>query len=286
MTAPLLHLGSCSWTAKGWLGTVYPKGTKQADYLTHYARRWNSVEIDATFYATPPADTVARWRDLVPEGFSFAAKMPQLITHEKRLENCFADVDHFLHSMARLGPKLGPLLFQFPYFAQKDHFTLTDFLDRLQPLLAFLPTDDLRFAVEVRNKTWLCPPLLDLLRNHGVALALIDHPWMPPPSQLFRQPGIVTAPFAYVRWLGDRHGIERITKTWSAPVVDRHADLSHWIPPLADLLERGLPVHGYVNNHYSGHAPADLAILGAALAEYADTPRAQDSPAADDRETP
>lgn len=255
-----IRLGTCSWTAKGWLGTVYPPGTKQADYLAHYARRFDAVEIDATFYATPAASTVQNWRDRTPDGFRFTAKVPQLITHERFLVDCGEALTHFLDTMRLLGPKRGPILFQFPYFAQRQRVTLADFIARLEPVLRSLPHDEFQFAVEVRNKHWLAPPLLDTLRAHGVALTLIDHPWMPPPQALARQ-DLMTAPFTYIRWLGDRKGIERLTKTWAETVIDQRTRLDAWIPIIQHAHTRGVEVNGFVNNHYGGHAPDDVAYL-------------------------
>ncbi len=256
-----LRLGTCSWTAKGWEATFYGHDTRPAEYLSAYARRYTTVEIDATFYGTPKRDTVARWRDQTPEGFVFAVKAPKTVTHEKCLEGCAADMEAYLGTMALLAGRLGPVLLQFPYFAKARGVHVQEFLDRLGPFLETLPRGEPRFAVEVRNKTWLRPALFDLLRAHGVALALIDHPWMPRPDALFRHDGVVTADFVYIRWLGDRKGIEKLTTIWGEPVIDRARDLEEWIPPIKTLLDRKVQVFGYVNNHYSGHAPHDLELL-------------------------
>lgn len=255
-----LRLGACSWTAPGWAGTFYTR-TKQNEFIAEYAERYSAVEIDATFYAVPQRSTLERWRDLTPDGFIFAAKAPQLITHDKFLHECAWDLDEFLKAMALLGPKLGPILFQFPYFAKARGVTLQEFIDRLAPFLELLPRDGTRFAVEVRNKAWVCAPLLDLLHEHGVAMTLIDHPWMAPCNTLFRTQGILTAPFTYIRWLGDRHGIEKITKVFNQRVVERDADLERWVPHIEQVLEKGVKVYGFVNNHYGGYAPADIDYL-------------------------
>lgn len=265
--SPRLRLGTSSWTAKGWLGTFYPSGTKSGDYLTHYAQHYNTVEIDATFYATPAASTVAGWRAKTPDGFLFAAKAPQLITHEKFLEDCKHELHGFLEAMAGLGPKLGPILFQFPYYAKKDGVTEDEFLTRLSRFLKTLPKAGYRFAVEVRNKTWINAALFEILHDHGVACCLIDHPWMSPPDQLFKHREIVTAPFVYVRWLGDRYGIEKITKVWNQTVVDRAKDLDCWVPHVRTLIEKKIDVYGYVNNHYAGYAPENVDQLIEKLAQ-------------------
>ena len=259
-THNLLRLGTCSWTAKGWEEVFYSPGCKSNDYLAEYGARFNAVEIDSTFYGLPKTDTVKRWRDITPEDFVFAAKCPQVITHEKLMENCEAERDAFLATLGLLGNKCGPLLFQFPYFAKARGITLQNFLDNLGPFLEGLPHDGQQYAVEVRNKAWIQSPLLNMLRAHDVALALIDHPWMAPPKQLFRS-DVVTGPFVYIRWLGDRKGIEKLTKVWKESVVPREVDLAAWIPSIKSLLDRGLRVYGFANNHYSGYAPNDVAIL-------------------------
>lgn len=257
----LLHLGTCSWTAEGWAGTFYKKITQSNAYLVEYAEHFNAVEIDASFYGVPRRETIERWRDITPEGFTFAAKVPQIITHLKCMDNCTAELEEFLTAMDLLGPRLGPLLFQFPYFAQRRAFPFEEFLKRLDAMLESLPRGHFQYAVEVRNKAWLCQSLLDLLRRHNVALALIDHPWMPSADALFRNHDLVTGPFVYLRLLGDRKGIEQITQVWNKTVVDRRNDLQIWAGHMRSILERGVPVYGFVNNHYSGYAAADVEIL-------------------------
>jgi uncharacterized protein YecE (DUF72 family) len=259
-----VRLGACSWTAKGWVGPVYSSSNTRT-FLGEYAQRWDAVEVDATFYAIPPAATVDGWRERTPEGFVFAAKAPREITHDRVLYDCGGALKHYLGVMDRLGDKLGPILFQFPYFAKRTGVDLDEFVARLGPFLDLLPRDGHRFALEVRNKSWLTPPLLDLLREHGVSLALIDHPWMPRPADLPDVGILLTGPFAYIRWLGDRKGIERITKTWGETVLDRRSELLEWAPLIRSVLDRRTGVFGFVNNHYSGHAPADIALLREAL---------------------
>ena len=260
-TTPRIRLGTCSWSTSDWVGKVYSAGTRQADYIAEYAERYDTVEIDATFYGTPRQSTVDGWRDRTPESFIFSAKAPQVITHEKFLVGCERDLAEFLKTMDTLGPRLGPVVFQFPYYSRKYNVTEADFLARLEPFLKALPNDDHRFVVEVRNKNWIRKPLLDLLASRGAVLALIDHPWMHQSDYLLKIGGIMTGPFAYLRLLGDRYGIEKITKTWGEHVIDRHPDLERWAPAMQSILGQGLNVFGYVNSHYSGYAPGDVDTL-------------------------
>lgn len=257
---PRLHLGTSSFSDPSWVGPFYPPGTKSGDFLAEYGRRYETVEIDATFYRIPSAAQVRTWASKVPAGFRIAAKVPQVITHEKLLVDAQEEIDLFLEAMSEAGDKLGPLLFQFPYFRRDAFASAKPFLARLEPVLAALPRDR-RFAVEIRNKTWVTEPFLSLLREHGVAFALIDHPWMPPIDQVMKGPDPITADFAYVRWLGDRRGIEAKTETWEKLILDRESEMERWVPALAAILERNIEVFGFFNNHYAGHAPGSIALL-------------------------
>ena len=257
---PKFFLGTSSWSTKDWEGTVYPQGTPPGDYLAYYAKRYRTVEVDSTFYRSPSVAMTKKWRQVLPDGFVMAAKVPQVITHEKVLQDCGDEMKGFLSAMDPLGDQLGPLLLQFPYFNKASGMTLDSFLDRLRPFLADLPSG-YRFAVEIRNKGWLKPTLADLLAKHRVALALIDHPWMPSVEEVLAKVDPVTTDFCYVRWLGDRRGIEERTKTWDRVIVDRSREMRTWVPAIRSLLGRGLTVYGYVNNHYAGHAPGSIEMF-------------------------
>jgi len=255
---PGLFLGTSAFTAAGWPGSFYPVGMKPANYLTYYATRFQTVEVDSTYYRTPSASAVAGWYEKTPPDFVFAAKVPKIVTHEKLLKDCEAEFDEFAERMDILDEKLGPLLLQFPWFnkyeIQADEFMarLRFFLNRVKDL----PT--VRFAVEIRNRTWLDKRFTDLLRESNVALALTDTSFMPRPWEMREKFDLVTADFLYVRWLGDRHGIEKITKLWDKTVVDRKSDLKHWVDVLKELVlnKRVRKLFAFANNHYAGHGPA------------------------------
>lgn len=257
---PLIRLGTSAFTAAGWPGSFYPEGLPEREYLTYYATRFDTVELDNTFYRTPSLSAVQAWNSKTPKGFLFAAKVPQTITHEKVLTDCDEDLTQFLKVMDALGEKLGPLLLQFGYFNKKAFNSVNDFLARLVPFLKKLPKG-YRFAVEIRNKYWLTPQLLDALRASGVALALIDQAWMPRPLQWFAKFDPITTDFTYVRWLGDRKGIEEQTKTWDKVIVDRSADLAEWVKVLKPIHKRRIQILAFANNHYAGHGPATLEMF-------------------------
>ena len=242
------------------MGPFYPIGAKSANFLSLYARRFDTVEIDATFYRIPTVAQARSWASRVPAGFKIAAKVPQVITHEKVLVDSGEEMKEFLGAMEELGEKLGPLLIQFPYFRPDVFASVDAFLARLEPFLESLPSGR-AFALEVRNKGWVGDALLSALRRHRVAFALIDLPWMPMVDVLIRKHDVVTSDFVYARWLGDRKGIEMKTDRWDKVIVDRTPEMERWVPALASILERNIDVYGYFNNHYAGHAPGSIELL-------------------------
>jgi len=180
----------------------------------------------------------------------WSTTFPQVITHEKVLVGCDEDLKNFLDTMDALDEKLGPLLFQFGKFKRSIFKSQKDFLARLIPFLKKLPKDH-KFAVEIRNEDWLDLRFVDLLREHGVALALIDQSWMPRPWELKSELDLITADLTYVRWLGDRKGIEEKTKTWDKVIVDRQGDLFEWVGLLKKVHERRIMILAFANNHYA-----------------------------------
>ena len=257
-----IRLGTSAFTAAGWPGAFYPEGMKPADYLYYYSARFDTVEVDSTFYRIPTTQAVNNWAMRTPPGFVFSLKVPQVITHEKILLDCDAEFEQFVDTADILDEKLGPMVFQFPYF-NKDVFTSpAQFVARLKAFFKKLPRiGGYQFAVEIRNKHWLTPRLTDLLRENNVALVLQDQSWMPRPEELFEKFDPITADFAYIRWLGDRKGIERLTKVWNRTVIDRTAELRSWVDVCKKTQKRGVTQYIYANNHYGGFAPATVELF-------------------------
>lgn len=258
MNESSILLGTSSFSATGWEGSFYPKGLRPADYLSFYAEHFDTVEVDSSFYACPSAQTVSNWASRTPESFIFSVKVPQVITHEKVLMNCESDFEEFLKTMRLLGPKLGPIVFQFPFFNRTAFRDRHEFTDRLLPFLKRLP-DTHRFAVEIRNRNWLDAEFANLLRDHKTALVLQDRSWMPSPSELKFDP--ITADWTYIRWLGDRKAIEAQTVTWDRAILDRTDELSTWVDFCYQTMKRGVLIYAYANNHFSGHGPATIEMF-------------------------
>jgi uncharacterized protein YecE (DUF72 family) len=252
-----IYLGTSAFTAAGWEKAFYPAGLKPTEYLTYYATKFQTVEIDSTFYRTPSVSTVEGWRNKTPENFIIAAKVPQEITHEKCLLECDEEFNQFVETMSILGSRLGPLLLQFPYFNTEVFQSGVQFLARLKSFFQKLPKDK-KFAVEIRNKRWIKPQFLDLLREYNVAFVLQDQAWMPRPADLFQNYNPITADFTYIRWLGDRKEIEKLTKVWDKTIVDRTNDLQEWVKYCQKIQKRGVTIYAYANNHYAGFGPATV----------------------------
>jgi uncharacterized protein YecE (DUF72 family) len=236
-----LYLGTSGWSYADWEGTLYPEGLPSGSRLAEYAKHYPTVEIDSTFYGTPRRSTVEKWREIVPEGFLFAAKVPQEVTHEKNLVDTRSEAVTFVHTMQALEDRLGPLLLQLP-----PSFTVEG-MGVLEDFLSTLPQGP-RYAVEVRHRSWLGSDLPALLREHDVALTLIDYPRMPRMEE-------ATTDFAYIRWLGNRRefpeGHTHLKK-------NRDDDLSWWSDLVDHFLEEGRAVFAYANNHYQNHSPSTL----------------------------
>ncbi len=248
-TPATLRLGTQGWNYAAWVGPFYPDGTRAPDYLRTFSRAFDTVEVDSTFYAIPAASTVRGWAARTPESFTFAVKLPQEITHERRFVDALDVLSAFLERMQELGPRLGPVLIQCgPDFSPLERGSLQDFL-------AALP-DTQRFAIEFRQRAWISKDTLTMLRASRVALALSDGRWIPRDwlLKLCERP---TADFSYLRWMGP----DRTITDYSQLQVDRSAELDAWAAMIPVLQGQVREVYGYVNNHFAGHSPASVRML-------------------------
>lgn len=260
---PRLHLGTSSFSERSWLGTFYPPGTAPADFLRIYAERYGTVEIDATYYRTPAASMVQRWGAVTPLDFRFALKVPKAITHDKALQLADKEWNDFLRVVAYLGDKLKFLVLQFPYWnrssAIPDLETFIGRLDRfVQTTAAPCP-----LVVETRNPKWIGKELLDFLRSRKLILALQDQQWMPRPRALWDKwdMRLKTGESVYVRMLGERDRIDKLTTSWDKLVIDRSEETREWLPIVRSFLAQEAEVSLFYNNHFAGHAPASIALF-------------------------
>lgn len=243
-----MRFGTMGFSYADWAGGVfYPSGLKAGDYLAHYARNFDTVELDTTFHATPPVERVRRWADVTPEGFTFCVKTPRDVTHEGAIDRRVGPMLEFVEVVRAFGAKLGAILVQLPPSCGVDQF------DALARFARQMPRD-LRFAVEFRNATWGKRRTLDLLREHRWALVAAEYQTRP--RQIH-----VTGDFLYLRWIGEHERFKELNREQ----IDVSANLAWW----KDELERtvnapgaspasagGPDVYGFFNNDYSGFSVA------------------------------
>jgi uncharacterized protein YecE (DUF72 family) len=235
-------LGTCGWSYIEWEGEFYLKGEKRK--LNAYSNIFKTVEIDSTFYRYPSKGMVIGWLRYSPSDFIFSAKLPKVITHEKKLgliSNVKNDLEAFLDLMRplQLNGKLGCLLIQLPPSYSYNPENLEDFFNLLDPMF--------RFAVEFRNLSWIRNETWDLLKKYNVAYTIVDEPLLPPDIH-------VTSDFAYFRW----HGKGK--RPWFDYKYSKE-EIDPWIPKVKDTAKIAKIIYGYFNNHYHGYAPENCLYL-------------------------
>ncbi len=242
--------------------------------LQVYSSKLRTVEIDSTWYRMPSPKMVDTWKARTPDGFIFSAKVPRVISHDKYLEGCEAELNEFISVMSGLGEKLGPMILQFPYVAKgKDaveYKTGADFIRRLKGFVQLLP-GGFKWGIEIRNSLWLQSPLLDILRSRDISLVFIDYYTMDPLPELVQRGDVFTAPFVYIRFLGNRKEMDSAVKqaqdaglrkhAFESILKDRAAQMKAWIPPIKHLIANKIPVYVYFNNHYAGYAPGSVELF-------------------------
>ncbi len=271
---PNLYVGTSSWSTSDWCGSFYPDSILPGDMIGAYAEQLGTVEIDSTWYRPPSPSMVDAWRTRTPAGFVFSAKVPRTISHDKYLEGCEADLNEFVAVMSRLGDKLGPLVLQFPYVAKgkdpEEYATGADFLRRLKGFVRIMP-EHFQWAIEIRNARWVQPALLDVLRSRNIALVFIDYYTMDPLPKLAKRTEVFTAPFVYIRFLGNHKEMDEAVKRaraegqrasdWCSLLVDRTEQMKFWLPAIREIAARQVPMYIYFNNHYAGYAPGSVELF-------------------------
>jgi uncharacterized protein YecE (DUF72 family) len=249
-----IHLGTSGYVYKHWKGLFYPSGLPASRWLPYYARVFSTVELNATFYRLPTPQAVDGWRELAPPGFLFAAKGSRFISHMKRLTETGEGLERFYGLVKRLGPKLGPVLWQLPPQMKKPDPA------RLENFLAHLPRD-VRHVFEFRDAAWYRDDVLDVLERHGAAVC--EHDLVP------EIPPRATGGFRYIRFHGAGskysgrygravlRGVARSLKTW------RNAGHTAWV---------------YFNNDLQGHALLDAFDLSELLGDPVHVPEHMERP--------
>lgn len=233
-----VRIGTSGWTYPHWRGNFYPTSLAQRGWLGYYAKRLNSVEINASFYRLPASGTLRDWVSAVPDDFVFAMKASRYLTHMRKLREAGEGLDRLMSAAETLGGRLGPILFQLP-----PHWHANP--ERLAAFVGALPRRH-RYAFELRDSTWWCEEVFTVLRERGAALVWFD-------LERTRSPEVDCADFRYVRWHGPaeaayrgRYGRNRLRP------LARRADA--W-------KKAGQDVYVYFDNDEAGYAAADALAL-------------------------
>jgi len=232
-----LWVGTSGYVYVHWRrGVFYPQGLRQREELRYYAERFRTVELNNPFYRLPAPESFDRWREAAPDDFLFAIKASRYITHVLRLRDAAESVALFLERAERLGPKLGPILFQLPPTYGAEVLVLRRFLDQLPA--------GYRWVVEFRHPSWHTAEIYDTLADHDVALCI-------PVGGRVRPDLVTTACFVYIRMhAGDGPGGGFTPE-----------QLQWWAGRLRALGKAGKDRFVYFNNDAGGHAPRNARTL-------------------------
>jgi uncharacterized protein YecE (DUF72 family) len=232
------HVGCSGWNYRSWRGTFYPQGEPARRWLELYAERFETVEVNTTFYRLIAREAVERWVTQTPAGYLFAVKASRYLTHIRRLAGMRDGVARFYERIEPLAAagRLGPVLWQLPENFHRDDERLAAALDVLPPG---------RHAFEFRHQSWFAPDVYALLREHGAALVIGDHPQRP------FQTLETTADFAYVRF----HYGHRGRRGNYSP-----RELEQWARRLQRLRRRA-ELFVYFNNDWEAFAPRNAQVL-------------------------
>jgi uncharacterized protein YecE (DUF72 family) len=225
-----LFIGTSGWMYKHWRDTFYPEEIHNKDMLNYYSKKFNTVEVNNTFYKLPNKTVVENWRDQTPQEFIFALKANRYITHMKNLKDGKEPVKNFINIIRNMDKKLGPILFQLP-----PQWNLN--FERIKNFIEILP-DEFTYAFELRNSSWYSDKVYELFRDNNIALCFHDIS-----GQDF--PQIITADFVYIRF----HGPEG---NYYGKYTKEH--LEQWSKKIINWLEEDLIIFVYFNNDAYGRA--------------------------------
>ena len=239
----MIRIGTSGYHYKHWKGPFYPERLPASKMLAFYMERFDTVELNNTFYRLPPKTAVAEWRASTPDDFLFAAKGSRFITHMKKLKDPEQGLHRFFDHILGLGEKLGPVVFQLPPFWELD-------LERLVTFLAAVPTGH-RYAFEFRNPSWHCDEVYSLLKRFNAAFCPFD-------IAGYQSPILVTADFAYVRLHGPGPGPYQGSYSKKA--------LADWAKRIGGWSKKLKAVYIYFDNDMAGFAVHDALALKALIA--------------------
>jgi uncharacterized protein YecE (DUF72 family) len=225
MSDSSIHAGTSGFSYPEWKGSFYPEKLPQKGFLEHYAGVFDTVEINNTFYRFPRSNLLEGWRDGTPDGFTFAVKANQGITHRGRLRDVEELTRDFVERCKLLKDKLGPILFQLPPNFKRDDERLADFLDILDPRM--------RFAFEFRHASWFDDAVYTTLADSGAALCISE-------GDKLDTPRIATGKFVYARLRKEEYSDQELTD---------------WYAWMNGQAKEGLDVFAYLKHDEEGESP-------------------------------
>jgi len=232
-----VFIATSGWQYGHWIGPFYPEDIRKTRLFDHYSSRFNTVEVNNTFYRLPEEETFTHWKEKSPEGFIFALKASRFITHVKRLKDPEGPVRNFIERADILAEKLGPILFQLPPRWNVNTLRLGAFLEALPK--------GYRFAFECRDPSWFDPGVYGLLRERNSAFCIFDFDFLLSPRE-------VTADFIYIRLHGPA-GKYRGQYTDEA--------LKDWARFIRGWKKKVKAVYCYFDNDEAGYAATDALRL-------------------------
>lgn len=233
------RIGCSGWAYPHWRGVVYPEGLPQREWFAHYTTLFDTVEVNNTFYRLPSVETVELWARQAPPGFCYALKLGAFGSHRMKLRGAASWLPNHVDRARRLGRALGPTLVQLPPRWHRDAARLDEFLEAAPSTM--------RWAVEVRDASWLHDEVFDVLRRHRAALCI--HGLLP------RHPWLLTADWAYLRFHGPHATGEQYSGRYGGHRLGAVARrLRAW-------LDDGVEVFAYFNNDERGYAVEDARWL-------------------------
>jgi uncharacterized protein YecE (DUF72 family) len=235
------YIGTSGWNYREWRGSFYPEKLPTAQWLSFYATRFDTVEINYTFYRLPSKDACAAWYDQTPDKFRFVVKASRYITHIRRLRDSQDSWNDFVERVEALKHKLGPILLQFPANFRASEANL----ESVDEFLGYASRGS-RLALEFRDRSCFDARMLRVLRKHRAALVI-------PQSSRYPLPEVSpTSDFMYFRFHGPK---EMFASSYSG------AELRDWAKTMNSFLARRRDVYAYFNNDAGGHAPRDAQAL-------------------------
>ena len=250
----MLYLGTSGFSYEDWVGNFYPSGLPKREWLSYYAREFNTCEINSTYYAVPKAANLRAMSEKTNEGFLFSVKANRDMTH-KWEDNApvFKTFCQVLECLIASG-KLGCVLAQFPYSFGLNRHNL-DYLKLLRERLDRLPV-----VVEFRNAQWLRKEVFDWLEQHELGFCCVDEPRLP---NLLPPVALATSGIAYVRfhgrnaakWWRHEQAYERYDYSYTP------AELSEWLPKIRELERAAEKTFVFANNHWRGQSVSTIRQL-------------------------